>query len=152
MEEKDTNNQINRTENTNIDAQTNVNLNLFSYLDKRANEDATSFYFTQNEIKKIDESINVSNNIYTDSGKYKYAICILLKDDEESSSQPLEDTLNGIKNNFGDLSTFLINYEEIIIFVFVNQIINYKFVDKDSIKEYLNNEKKKILLKNTYEN
>ena len=34
MEEKDTNNQINRTENTNIDAQTNVNLNLFSYLDK----------------------------------------------------------------------------------------------------------------------
>ena len=145
--EKDTKNIINRSENTNIDAQTDVNIKAFTYLDKRAKEEATSFYFTQNNIKKIDESINVSNNIYTDSGKYKYAICILLKDDEESSSQPLEDTLNGIKNNFGDLSTFLINYEEIIIFVFVNQIINYKFVDKSSIKEYLNNEKKKYYLR-----
>jgi hypothetical protein len=145
--------KINRTANTNIDAQTEmsgiIDINIFSYLVKRDDEETISFNFSKRDKNNINRSTNeASNNMFlTDAGKYKYIICILLKDDQRNSSILLEETLNGIKNNIGDLSSLTIKYEEIIIFVFVNQISEEYLVKKDSIKEHLKNEKENYYLK-----
>ena len=65
------------------------------------------------------------------SGQYKYAICILLKDNTFGNCCLLEETIKGIISNFGDLGTIQINPKDIFIAVFVNQI------DKISGNEFL---------------
>ena len=160
MEEKDEKdekgspkNEMNRSGNTNVDDQTKVdksiNVNSFSYLDKRNDEDTISFFVTKREENKNSTPENdTSNNAFlSDAGKYKYAICVLLKDDLNDSSFLLDKTLKGIINNLGDLTELTIKYKEIIIFVFVSQLRGNKLVNKDSIKEHLNNEKENYYLK-----
>ena len=138
----------NRSENTNIDAQTEasgiIDVNSFSYLTKR--DDLPITFNLKKNLDKDNEDID--NNIYKEeSGKCKYAICILLKNDEPSSSELLKNTIEGIKNNFGDLSTLKIKVEDILIFVFVNQVTKDNLVQKDIIKDNLNEENKHKFLK-----
>ena len=145
--------KVNREANTNIDAETVIsgiiNINSFSYLVKRDDDEINSFNFSKRDKDNINRSTNeATNNIFlSDAGKYKYIICVLLKDDNPSSSILLDETLKGIKNNFGDLSSLTIKYEEIYIFVFVNQIFGKYLVDKDSFKEHLSKEKENYYLK-----
>ena len=146
-------NAINRTGNTNIDANSEmsgiIDINSFSYLVKRDHENPISFTFSKRDKKDLTRSTNdvTSNIYYPDAGNYKYAICVLLKDDLPESSKLLDKTLKGIKNNLGDLSTISIKFKEIIIIVFVNQIIGSNLVDKNSVKEHLKDEKKFYYLK-----
>ena len=145
--------KINRTDDTNIDAQTEISgiidINSFSYFVKRDDENPESFNFSKRDQDNINRSTNEasSNTFLLDAGKYKYIICILLKDDRPPSSALLDETLKGIKNNFGDLSSLQIKYDEIIIFVFVNQITGNYLIDKNSIKEHLKKEKENYYLK-----
>ena len=143
----------NKPENTNIDAATeasgikvNVQSN-FTYLSERDSEQAIAFSFSKREnLNK--SSINEANNIYNpDKGIYKYAICILLKDDQPSSSTLLQETLIGIKMNLKGLKKLNIESKDIMVFVFVNQIIKDHLIKKESIKEHLSNENKQKYLK-----
>ena len=152
-EDKDISKTKKKSENTNIDAQTevsavvDVNVNPFSYLIQR-DELPNAFSFSKHN---SDNSNEVSENIYKDdSGKYKYVICILLKNDEGSSSELLKNTIDGIKRNFVDLEKLSLKIEEIYIFVFVNQVSRDNLVKKDVIKENLNGENKHKFLKTPF--
>ena len=144
--------KVNRSENTNIDMATEeftvkVKEKSFSYLNERESDKVFAFSFSKNDnLQK--SSINNVNNIYSpDNGMYKYAICILLKDDLSTSSPLLEETLIGIKNNLKGLKKLNIESKDIMVFVFVNEITEGHLVKKESIKEHLSNENKQKYLK-----
>ena len=89
----------------------------------------------------------IGNEIKDDSifeeGKYKYSICILMKDDLIGGSQSLYYTLKGIEQNLKDLKEKLkINSEHIVIFIFVNCLYNeylFKFNDLDKLNNLILN-------------
>ena len=145
--------KVNKSENTNIDGATEasgykVNVqNNFIYLSERDSEQVIAFSFSKRK-NLNNENINDVNNIYSpDNGLYKYAICILLRDDQSSSSALLEQTLKGIKKNLKGLKKFDIEPKDIMIFVFVNQINKDHLIKKESIKEHLSKENKQKYLK-----
>ena len=139
----------NKSENTNIDGatDTSVKIDYFNYLKESESDQVFAFSFSKNNRLK-NSSIKDDNNIYSpDSDKYKYAICILLKDDQPSGSALLEETLIGIKMNLKGLKKLNIESKDIMVFVFVNQIIKDHLIKKESIKEHLSNENKQKYLK-----
>ena len=74
------------------------------------------------------QSDDTVNNIYENVGEYKYAICILLKDNSFNNCVLLEKTIKGIISNYGDLATISFHPEDIYIFVFINQIENKEYL------------------------
>ena len=146
-------NKDNQSENTNVDGETeatHVKIKNFNYLNERNSDQVIDFSFSKrkNLNKSQNSSINDPNNIYNpDKGVYKYAICILLKDDQPQSSALLHKTLIGIKKNLVGLKSFNIECKDIFIFVFVNQITEEHLIKKESIKENLKDEKKQNYLK-----
>ena len=96
------------------------------------------FYFEDNEGEIKDDKI-----IEEDKGKYKYSICILMKNDLAGSSQNLYYTLKGIEQNLKVLKEKLgINSEHIVIFIFVNCLYNeylFKFDDLNKLREMQSN-------------
>ena len=107
---------------------------IFDYLSP-SDKDPISFSpsFDENIIEE-------ENDIYkTDTEDYKYAICILLKDNTNSNCLLLEETLKGIiTRNLGGLSALQIEPKNIYITIFVNQTVedegNYHLVKKESLK------------------
>ena len=139
----------NKSENTNIEdaTETHVKIKDFNYLKESESDQVFAFSFSKNNRLK-NSSIKDDNNIYSpDSDKYKYAICILLKDDQTPSSGLLKETLFGIKKNLKGLKNLNIESKEIMIFVFVNQIKGDLLIKKESIKEHLSNENKQKYFK-----
>ena len=139
----------NKSENTNIDGatDTSVKIDYFNYLKESESDQVFAFSFSKNNRLK-NSSIKDDNNIYSpDSDKYKYAICILLEDDQSPSSSLLKETLIGIKKNLKGLKNLNIESKEIMIFVFVNQIRGDQLIKKESIKEHLSKENKHKYLK-----
>jgi len=63
----------------------------------------------------------------------KYVICILVKDDSDSSEKLLKDTLEGIKSNILGLSK-LMKAENILICAFFNEIWNNSIFDEGDFK------------------
>jgi len=59
----------------------------------------------------------------------KYVICILVKDDSDSSNSLLSKTLDGIKNNISSLKN-LMKVENILICAFFNEINNNSIFDE----------------------
>ena len=57
-------------------------------------------------------------------GEYKYAICILLKDNSLENCDLLKDTMQEILNNLEELKKFEIQSKDIYIFIFINKIID----------------------------
>jgi len=146
-------NKDNQSENTNVDGETeatHVKIKNFNYLSERDSDQVIAFSFSKRDKlnKSKNSSINDANNIYTpDKGLYKYAICILLKDDQPQSSALLHKTLIGIKKNLVGLKSFNIECKDIFIFVFVNQITEEHLIKKQSIKDNLSDVNKQKYLK-----
>ena len=102
-------------------------------------EEKNPFYYFEeinNEIK--DDSI-----FEGDKGKYKYSICILMKNDLMESSQSLYYTLKGVEQNLKNLKEKIkINSEQIIIFIFVNCLYGeylFKYDDLNKLEEMKEN-------------
>ena len=93
----------------------------FEYLEIN---DADSKSFSFNNLQSAD----TENNIYENAGEYKYAICILLKDNSLINCVLLEKTIKGIINNYGDFQTISIQPKDIYIFAFVNHIENKEYL------------------------
>ena len=110
------------------DEQTQVEVEnrVFEYLISTEN-DSTSFSFNVANLNNL--------NIYEDAAEYKYAICILLKDNSLNNCLLLGNTIKGIIKNLDDLKTIDIEPKDIYIFIFINQIVNHdNLVKNDSIK------------------
>ena len=161
MDEKEIGNNSNKKKgnksvNTNVDDVTEVSgdkvvvQNNFKYLSERDTGQVIAFSFSQKD--KLDKSsINDVNNIYSpDSGIYKYAICILLKDDLDSSSDLLQKTLRGIKKNLKGLKELNIESKDIALFIFVRNIFQSNLIKKESIKTNLSNENRYKFLKTPF--
>lgn len=88
----------------------------FSYLDN-----------ANNQILYVKEKLDDENNPFNDNkGKFKYSICVLLDNNESSSSYSLKKTLISIGNNLNGLKENLnIEAQEIVIFIFIGEIKNY---------------------------
>ena len=88
----------------------------FSYLDN-----------ANNQIIYVKEKLDDENNPFNDNkGKFKYSICVLLDNNESSSSYSLKKTLISIGNNLNGLKENLsIEAQEIVIFIFISEIKNY---------------------------
>ena len=88
----------------------------FSYLDN-----------SNNQILYVKEKLDDENNPFNDNkGKFKYSICVLLDNNESSSSYSLKKTLDSIGNNLKGLKDNLnIEAQEIVIFIFISEIKNY---------------------------
>ena len=89
----------------------------FSYLDN-----------ANNQIIYVKEKLDDENKPFNDNkGKFKYSICVLLDNNESSSSYSLKKTLISIGNNLNGLKENLnIEAQEIVIFIFISEIKNYK--------------------------
>ena len=79
----------------------------------------------------IFEGEDKTNIFESFKGKYDYAICILLKDDLDKSSEMLENTLKSIYNNRDSLNDLGISTSTMLICVFVNEIKGYSLFNKD---------------------
>ena len=77
---------------------------------------------------------NDNENIYKEVGEYKFAICILLKDNSIGNCELLKDTIQEIINNLEELKTFNIESKDIYIFIFINIIIEDNLVKKSRLK------------------
>ena len=77
---------------------------------------------------------NDNENIYKEVGEYKYAICILLKDNSLGNCELLKNTIQEILNNLEELKTFDIGSKDIYIFIFINKIIEDNLVKKSWLK------------------
>ena len=138
LDEKDpnSNEQIEDNKNNKYDKQTEVEEENIKVEEEKQNfdyfiptaDDSTPFNFPY-------EDNNENNCIYKNDGEYKYAICILLKDNSYDNCKLLQDTLKAVIKNFKKLEGFEINANNIYIFVFVNYIFDNDFlVKKKSIK------------------
>ena len=125
---------------TNAEEGTNIEDKNFTYLIPRDNESPSVFGPSQ---KKSDENNEVAEdeNIFKKSD-CKYVICILLKEDNEQDSKLLKKTLDSIKSNFGELGELGINYENILIYLFVSKIKKEVLVTKEDITNNLSGENK----------
>ena len=80
------------------------------------------------------EENNINNCIYQDVGEFKYAICILLKDNSYDNCKLLKHTLEKIVKNLKKLESFDIKANDVYIFVFVKHVFEEFLIKKDSIK------------------
>ena len=121
-----------------------------------------------------DENINVSNSIFSSlhqsgdvkilkksnedeirdiysnlSSKYKYVICILIKDDTCFNSDLLDKTFTELINNIKTLNVLLINPENVLICLFFNQINNSSIFSKEELNQ-LTDESNFILSPKSY--
>ena len=80
--------------------------------------------------------IDQDENIYENYNEYKYAICILLKDNSNENCLLLEATIKSIIKNLEGLSKLDIKPEDIYIVIFANQIEEDPkyLVKKESLK------------------
>ena len=89
-------------------------------------------------LEKTNEEIKDDSSFEDNKGKYKYCICLLMKDDSDGSSQFLEKTLKEIEDNLQSLDDLInIKGEHIILFIFINKIYNNHFFnenDKDNLE------------------
>ena len=111
----------------------------FVYLEPRNNEEPSIIDFAPTDKNDINDTENIFKPNALNS---KYVICILLKEDSDEDSALLKLTLNEIKKNFGELGEFGINYENILIYIFVNKIKSNELVSQEEIKNKLKNENK----------
>ena len=114
-----------------------------------AEEQKQNFYYLTKKEGKDDSVLNSAadkrdeeNILQADGMITKYAICILLKEDEKEDSKHLKLTLDGIISNFGGLSELGINCENIFIYIFVNEIKNNELIPQEKIKDKLSGEHK----------
>ena len=72
---------------------------------------------------EMDKPIEQQSIFDNDKGKYKYCICLLMKDENGNNSQYLYNTLKGIEQNLQSLEEQLdIRGEQIVLFIFINNI------------------------------
>ena len=121
--------------------------------ENKENEEKKEDEIIRNKREPFDYFEEISNEIILDEdyftnekGKCKYSICILMKDDENTSSQLLYKTLTGIRLNLPSLEEKLdIKSESISIFIFINRIFNENIFnenDMNTLEENLQNENK----------
>ena len=117
----------NETEKKNNEIK-NKNIEVKKTFDKiiSAGEESSAFDFV---VKSND-----NENIYKEVGEYKFAICILLKDNSIGNCELLKDTIKEIINNLEELKTFNIESKDIYIFIFINKIIEDNLVKKSCLK------------------
>ena len=123
--------------------------------ENKENEEKKEDEIIRNKREPFDYFEEINNEIILDEdyftnekGKYKYSICILMKDDENMSSQLLYKTLTGIRLNLPSLEEKLdIKSESISIFIFINRIFNENIFnenDMNTLEENLQNENDKF--------
>ena len=97
---------------------------------------------TEEEPTPFNFDLRKSNNlnIYEESGEYKYAICILLKNNSNINCGLLEKTIEGIINNLEGLKTLEIEKKDIYVFIFVNKIRKNGFLVKEESIKTINRE------------
>ena len=111
----------------------------FSYLEQRDNEDPSVFYY---KIDKNKEENDAENIFKPNAFISQFVICILLKEDSTEDSELLKHTIKGIISNFGDLGELGINFENTLIYIFVNNIKRNELVSQEEIKNKLKEENK----------
>ena len=111
----------------------------FEYLEPREREDSQIF-----DCKSKENNVeNDAENIFKPHAIIcKYAICILLKEDNNKDSLLLKSTIDSIMSNYGDLTELGINPENIIIYVFVSKNKLNKLIAEEDIKGKLKGENK----------
>ena len=111
----------------------------FEYLEPREREDSQIF-----DCKSKENNVeNDAENIFKPHAIIcKYAICILLKEDNSKDSLLLKSTIDSIMSNYGDLTELGINPENIIIYVFVSKNKLNKLIAEEDIKGKLKGENK----------
>ncbi len=123
-------NSINVGASTNPMGEYNINMPNETFSSLNQNGDVKIFNKSnEDEIKDIYSSFN---------GKFKYAICILMKDDTSFNAQLLDRTFTELINNIKSLNVLLINPDNVFICIFFNQINNnsiFKKEDMDLLKD-----------------
>ena len=111
----------------------------FEYLEPREREDSQIF-----DCKSKENNVeNDAENIFKPHAIIcKYAICILLKEDNSKDSLLLKSTIDSIMSNYGDLSELGLNPENIIIYVFISKNKLNKLIAEEDIKGKLKGENK----------
>ena len=148
IEEKEPNviNSHNQLQDENKDKDTNAgevgNIEKqenFEYLEPREREDSQIF-----DCKSKENNVeNDAENIFKPHAIIcKYAICILLKEDNSKDSLLLKSTIDSIMSNYGDLTELGLNPENIIIYVFVSKNKLNKLIAEEDIKGKLKGENK----------
>ena len=148
IEEKEPNviNSHNQLQDENKDKDTNAGevgnaekQENFEYLEPREREDSQIF-----DCKSKENNVeNDAENIFKPHAIIcKYAICILLKEDNSKDSLLLKSTIDSIMSNYGDLTELGINPENIIIYVFVSKNKLNKLIAEEDIKGKLKGENK----------
>ena len=125
------------SKNKDDEAKTNISIEVPENEQKPVKANVIPFtFFTQNEdaLTMSMQGIEIENIYGKNKGNYKYVICILLNDDSGSSSQSLEITLEGIKNNLENLADISIKCQEILICVFVNYISTNQLINEEALK------------------
>ena len=114
----------------------------FAYLEARDSEEPSVFEFAPSEKKDINDA---ENKFKPKDSNPEYVICILLKEDSEEDSVLLKSTLYEIRENFDELEKLGINYENILIYIFVNKIKKNELVSQEVIKNKLKGENQFLL-------
>ncbi len=114
----------------------------FAYLEARDSEEPSVFEFAPSEKKDINDA---ENKFKPKDSNPEYVICILLKEDSEEDSVLLKATLYEIRENFDELEKLGINYENILIYIFVNKIKKNELVSQEVIKNKLKGENQFLL-------
>ena len=101
----------------------------FDYL-VPSGEDSISFGISY---KANNESVNVFQN--NEEKEYKYAICILLKDNSDDGCDLLQSTVQALIKNIEGLKAFEIENKDIYIFIFLRETIQNEYlIKKESFK------------------
>ncbi len=114
----------------------------FAYLEARDSEEPSVFEFAPSEKKDINDA---ENKFKPKDSNPEYVICILLKEDSEEDSVLLKATLYEIRENFDELEKLGINYENILIYIFVNKIKKNELVSQEVIKNKIKGENQFLL-------
>ena len=114
----------------------------FAYLEARDSEEPSVFEFAPSEKKDINDA---ENKFIPKDSNPEYVICILLKEDSEEDSVLLKATLYEIRENFDELEKLGINYENILIYIFVNKIKKNELVSQEVIKNKIKGENQFLL-------
>jgi len=128
-------NEINNNENRNENGEEN----------NRILESREPFYYFEQADGNCEHFSLKNINIGSDD--YKYCMCILMDDDSFTSSQKLNITLSGLKNNLEILDKNLeIVPQDICLFIFMKRTLNNSLFS-DSEKENLDEENKDFIMK-----
>ena len=131
--------QVNRSKEENDENQ-NENDNQNGEENKANEEEQQENITPFSYFEEINNDIIDDSNFESDKGKYKYCICVLMKDDTLESSILLGKTLNGIDKNLNSLKDKIdIESAQISIFIFVNRIYEEHLFREEDINKFEEN-------------